>query len=271
MKREPKRALVTGASSGMGLHLARRLAARGIEVWLAARRADLLEKEVAAIAQAGGRAHALVLDIADADATWERCSKLDAETGGIDLVVANAGLAGARGSGQLADIPWADVRDLLHTNMVGSAATLHAFIAPMRARGYGHLVAVSSVAADLPIARATAYGASKAGLTFFLEGADIELRAAGVAVTIIHPGFVKTAATDALAGEAPMPFMVPVEKAARIIDRAIQRRARLVRFPWIMGAVSRFVRLLPRWLMRGAIRRVTRPRLPEPKQNTRAA
>jgi short-subunit dehydrogenase len=148
------------------------------------------------------------------------------------------------------------MRDLLHTNLVGSAATLYPFIARMVARGRGHLVAVSSVGADCPVARAAPYGASKAGLTFLLESADIELRPLGVDVTIIHPGFVKTAATDALAG-TPMPFMVPVEKAAAIIDRAIMRRARLVRFPWILGAIARLSAWLPRWIMSPLIRRTS--------------
>jgi short-subunit dehydrogenase len=267
VSRAPERALVTGASSGIGLHLARRLAARGLEVWLAARRAELLNQEVDAIRKTGGRAHALVLDVADADATFEKLTALDRDAGGIDLVVANAGLAGARGAIPLDRCSWADVRDILHTNLIGAAATLHPFIAPMLARGHGHLVGVSSVNADCPIARAAPYGASKAGLTFFLESADIELRARGIAVTIIHPGFTKTAATDELQGQANMPFMVPVERAARIIDRAIARRARIVRFPWILGAIARLSSWLPRAIMRPAIRRTTgeRAALPPPR------
>jgi short-subunit dehydrogenase len=257
MERETKRALVTGASSGIGLHLARRLAARGVEVWMAARRKELLEKEVEAIRAAGGKAHVLVLDVSDVDGTVERLAKLDAETGGIDLVVANAGIAGARGGIPLPECSWPDVRDLLHTNLIGATATLYPFIRPMLARGHGHLVGVSSINADCPIARAAPYGASKAGLTFFLESADIELRAAGIACTIVHPGFTKTASTDEIAGTAPMPFMVPVEKAARIIDRGIRRRARMVRFPFILGIVARFSAWLPRFIMAPLIRRTS--------------
>jgi short-subunit dehydrogenase len=254
MQPAPKRALVTGASSGIGLHLARRLASRGLEVWLAARRAETLQKEVDAINAAGGRAHALVLDIADVDACVARLTKLDEESGGIDLVVANAGMAGARGAIPLPECSWADVRDMLHTNLLGAAATIYPFIAPMLKRGHGHIVGVSSLSADLPVARAAPYGASKAGLTFLLESADIELRAAGVAVTIVHPGFVKTPASDELEGLTPMPLKVPVEKAVAIIDRGIQRRARMVRFPWLLGALARVTAWLPRWLTSPIIR-----------------
>jgi short-subunit dehydrogenase len=257
MKPSHQRALVTGASSGIGLHLARRLAARGVEVWMAARRQGVLEAEVEAIRRAGGRAHALVLDVADADATVERLARLDDEVGGLDLVVANAGLAGARGAIPLPDCSWADVRDILHTNLIGAAATVYPFIAPMVARGRGHLVGVSSIGADCPIARAAPYGASKAGLTFFLESADIELRAAGVDVTIVHPGFVSTPAGDQLEGMAPRPLLVSAERAAAIIDRAIVKRARLVRFPWVMGLLARLTAWLPRSLTRPLIRRAS--------------
>src|SRR4051812_15151404 len=228
-----RRALVTGASSGIGLHVARRLAARGLDVWLAARRKELLDGAVAEINAAGkGKAHALVLDVSDVDRVVDVLGKLDAEVGGIDLVIANAGLAGKRGAIPLGECQWADVRDMFQINTVGAIATLYPFIKPMLQRGHGHFVGISSVSADCPIARAVPYGGSKAGLTFFLEGADIELRALGIDVTIIHPGFTKTAATDEIQGMTPMPFMVPVEKMAKVIDRAIIKRRRKVRHPW---------------------------------------
>lgn len=248
------RALITGASAGIGFAVAKRLAARGVEVWLAARRPEPLQRAVEEIEAAGGKAHALVLDVSDLEATIARLTKLDEETGGIDIVVANAGLAGARGAIPLADADWSDVRDILHTNMLGSAATVMPFIAPMVARGRGQLVGISSVAADCPTARSAAYGASKAGLTFFLEAADVELRAKGVDVTIIHPGFVSTPAGDELDGLAPRPFLVSADKMASVIDRAIRRRTRLVRYPWILGAVARFSAWLPRPVMRPLIR-----------------
>jgi short-subunit dehydrogenase len=268
MKRpEARRALVTGASAGIGLAVARRLAARGVEVWMAARGQARLQAEVDAINAAagsggGGRAHALVLDVADTDATVARLAALDVETGGIDLVVANAGLAGARGAIPLPKCTWADVRDILQVNLLGAAATVYPFIVPMVARGHGQLVGISSLSADCPIARAAPYGASKAGLTFFLESADIELRALGVDVTIIHPGFVSTPAGDELIGLAARPLLVSAEKMAAVIDRAIRRRRRLVRYPWIMGLISRVSAWLPRALMRPLIRRTSGERPP---------
>jgi short-subunit dehydrogenase len=247
---KPKRALVTGASSGIGAALARRFASRGIEVWLAARRLEGLEGEVARIHEAGGRAHAIALDVADADATYARLVKLDEETGGIDLVVANAGLGRAGG---LAGSSWEDQRVQLLTNLVGATATLSAFAPRMVARGHGQLVGISSIAAELPNPRGAVYGATKAGLSYLLESADLELRPRGVAVTCVHPGFVRTPAHDKTTH--PLPFIVDTERAAEIIDRGIERRVRLVRFPWILSFISRFTAAMPRWLMAPLIRR----------------
>lgn len=256
---QPKRALVTGASSGIGLALCKRLAARGIEVWVAARRKALLDALVDEIAAAGGKAHAVVLDVGDANATHDALLALDSEVGGIDLVVANAGLGGEPASRTVVETEWSDTRDLFQVNLLGSAATLTPFIKPMVARGHGHLVGVSSVAARLPIPRGAPYGASKAALTFWLESMDVELRALGVPVTVVEPGFVRTPMSDQLVSD-PKPFLVEVDDAAAIIERGLKRRARMIRFPWVLGAISSSTNALPRALTSPLIRRVTKPR-----------
>lgn len=258
MKNEPRRALVTGASGGLGAALARRFAERGIEVWLAARRTELLDEQVAAIEAAGGRGQALTLDVSDADATVERLTELDDEVGGIDLVVANAGIAGLKAAIPLTRSSWTDVRDILQTNIVGAVATLWPFVPAMLARGHGQLVGISSLAADIPTPRVAAYGASKAGLTHFLEAADMELRPRGIAVTAVHPGFIRTPAAEGVT--EPMPFILSEDDAARIIDRGISRRARMIRFPWIMGTISRMANAAPRAIMAPLLRRATAER-----------
>lgn len=255
MSQPATRALVTGASSGIGAALSRRLAARGLEVWLAARRKDSLEAEVEKIRSLGGKAHALSLDISKDKETYQTLQALDRESGGIDLVVANAAVAGKRTDVDLTETPYEELSDILHTNLIGNVATLTAFIPGMLARKGGHLVGISSLAADTHNPRATAYGASKAGLTHFLEAADIELRPKGIAVTIVHPGFVRT---PSLEGYEGLPFVVEVEKAVGLIDRAILRRARMLRFPLPMAALARFPSLLPRALAHPIIRRATR-------------
>src|SRR5687767_8475605 len=102
----PKRALVTGASGGLGAGLAARLAARGVEVWLAARRKDALEANARAIVAAGGVAHAIPMDLAHPDDVARAVEKLDDETGGIDLIVANAALAGLAAGVPASRLTW---------------------------------------------------------------------------------------------------------------------------------------------------------------------
>jgi short-subunit dehydrogenase len=254
----PRRALVTGASSGIGAGLAQQLAKRGLEVWCAARRAEALAEVVGKIERAGGKAHALVLDVAQVDATAARLAQLDQEVGGLDLVVANAGLGGSRATGTVLETRWEDTRDLFQVNLLGAAATLSPFIKPMADRGFGQLVGISSIAADLPIPRGAPYGASKAGLSFWLESLDIELRPRGVAVTVVHPGFVRTPMSDQV--RDPMPFRVELDRAVEIIDAGIQERARMVRFPWVLGAISRSTRALPRFLSAPLVYQATKPR-----------
>jgi short-subunit dehydrogenase len=252
----PSRALVTGASSGIGAALAKRLAARGVEVWLAARRRPMLEACRDEILATGKAAHVLELDVSHIDETAERLAALDAEIGGFDLVVANAGIGGRMAAQRPSRVGWNDVRDLLQTNLLGAAATLVPFVAPMVARGRGHLVGISSLAGDLPIPRGAAYGASKAGLTYFLRAIDVELRPLGVAVTAVLPGFVRTDMTNDLR-ETQMPFLISLPRAAELIDRGIRRRARIVRFPWQTALLGRLGSALPYAVSDALLRRAT--------------
>lgn len=262
-RQPPARALITGASSGLGAALARRLAARGIEVFLLARRVERLAELASAIRSAGGRAHVLALDLSQSELVFERLSALDREVG-IDLVVANGALAGPAAGIALTRASFANSSQILNTNLLGATATLSAFIPGMLERGHGHLVAVSSISARAPNPRMPVYGAAKAGLSFLLQSIDMELRPRGVAVTLIEPGFMRTEAVEGV--HDWMPWMVESDRAAAIIERAIERRARLVRFPWPLVWLLRLGALLPAALVAPLTRMLVAerqaPRLP---------
>jgi short-subunit dehydrogenase len=247
------KALVTGASEGIGLAVAKRLTARGFEVWLAARREALLAEVARGIAKAGGIAHPYRLDVTDPDRTVEAVAALDDEVGGFDLVVANAGVGEYEPAARMS---WPVTRAMLMTNIVGAIATLTPFVPRMLARGRGHLVGISSLAADIPVGAAV-YGATKAALTYFLLTLRPEVVHRGVHVTAVHPGFVRTAMTAK--NTTPMPLLLEPEAAAAIIDRAIRRKVALLRFPWRMGLVVRLARLLPRPLREALARRLSAP------------
>ncbi len=248
------RALVTGASSGIGEALSLRLARRGYEVWLAARRVPELERVRDAIAAAGGRAHVFALDVAQGDATAAAVAALDQQVGGFDLVVANAGVGAPQAA---ATFEWSSLRDTVTTNALGAMATLAAVVPAMMARHRGHVVAVSSLSADVAGPGSPAYAASKAFLTHFTSSLRAELTLAGVDCTVIHPGFIRTAMT---AGNSfTMPFLMEVDEAAKRIDDAIDRRVAIYRFPRRMWWLIRLFNLIPRpvreALMRTALRR----------------
>lgn len=253
-KQAPSRALITGASSGIGAALAKVLAARGVKVWLAARREERLREHVAAIEESGGRAHAVRLDVSDPEACEATVLAIDDESGGLDLVIANAGI-GDDGRASRGD--WRVVERVFRTNVLGAAATLYPLIPRMIERGGGHLVAISSLAGELPLPIGTPYGASKAALSYLLDGMRIELKGRGVDVTLVHPGFVTTEMTAK--NHFPMPFLMDVDKAARIIDRGIKRRARVVRFPLPLVAMIRAGQAVPKALREPVLRKMALP------------
>jgi short-subunit dehydrogenase len=255
----PKRALVTGASGGLGAALARKLAARGIEVWLAARRKDALEGNAAAIRESGGTAHVLPMDLAHPDEVAKAVERLDDESGGIDLVIANAAVAGLSAAIPASRLTWSNTRDLLQINVLGNIATIVPLIPRMLARGHGHIVGISSTAALAPNPRVAPYAATKVALSYFLEGIGMELRPQGVAVTVVQPGFMRTPAAEGV--KDPMPFILETDEAAAIIDRAIRSRRRKITFPWILAAISRAPFLfLPAGVREPLVLRATRER-----------
>jgi short-subunit dehydrogenase len=233
------RALITGASSGIGAALAKLLAARGTQVVLCARREDALRERVEAIVAVGGRAHLEVLDVgSDPERTQARIRELD-ERFEFDLVVANAGVNESRWGGELS---WDDCRQIIAVNVSGTVATLTGAIPGMVERKRGHLVGISSIAGYRGMPSNAAYCASKAFSSTFIESLRIDLYSAGVAVTDVRPGYVDTAMNE---GVESLPFLVDVDAAAKIIARAIRRKRRVVSFPLPLSAIGHVLPLLP--------------------------
>lgn len=248
----PRAAFITGASAGLGAAIAGGLADAGTQVVLAARREPELQRVADGIAARGGTAHVCSLDVRDPARVTAAMQRWDDELGGIDLVVANAGVAKARWSGKL---EWArHVEPVLAVNVIGATATLVALLPRMVERGHGHVVGMSSVSQYRGVSRLAAYSASKAYLSHFLESLRIDLVDTGVAVTDLRPGYVRTDMTDQ--GARKLPFLVELDDAAERIVSGILGREPVVEFPLPIVLGMRLAALAPRALYERYLRRV---------------
>lgn len=235
-----RRALVTGATSGIGRSLALWLAARGITVVAAGRRGGRLEELRDEAARSGGAIEPLEIDVAEIAQLRARVLDLDARDGGLDLVVANAGI------GQLSSarhFDWEACERILRVNVLGAAATLTAALPGMLSRGRGHLVGIASMAAVRGLPGNAAYGSSKAFLRYFMESLRLDLSTTPVKTTCVMPGFVKSEMTAG--NRFPMPFLLDTDDAAARIGGAIFAQRAELWFPWQMALATRALRLLP--------------------------
>lgn len=235
-----KTAVVTGASSGLGRGLALWLARRGTRVFAAARRKENLQALAEEARAAGATVEPVELDVARAEETIARIQQIDADCGGLDLVVANAGVGIETNPKRFA---WDRVKPMIDVNVSGAVATLGAVLPQMVERNRGHLVGVSSLAAWRGLPRNAVYSATKAFLSTFMESLRVDLRGTGVHVTCIYPGFVKSEMTAP--NKFPMPFLMETEDAAELMGKGILRGAPVIAFPWQMATSMRMLRALP--------------------------
>jgi len=235
------RVFITGASSGLGDALARHYAARDATLGLVGRDRARLERLAAEL-----RCESAVY-VADVGNDLEIAAAAEnfiERFGAPDLVYANAGIS--------VGVDPADPDDLkvlqrtLTTNVLGIAATFQPFIAPMRARGAGHLVGIASVAGIRGLPGSSAYSASKAAAITWLESLRVELHDSGVRVSTICPGYVDTPMTKV--NPYRMPFLLSAGEAARRIAAAAEAGRRYAVVPWQMGLVARALGLLPNFL-----------------------
>ncbi len=184
------RAVVTGATKGIGRAISLELAARGAQVGLIARSEEELRRLAEEI---GERATPLPADVGDRQAVTEAVDSFVEEAGGVELLVANAGIARYE---PFADQDPEDADAMVRINVLGTINTVRAGLQPMLDRGRGHIVVVSSGAALRAFPWAAVYGATKAANKGFAEALRHELSGTGVSVTTVLPGEVRTSLHD---------------------------------------------------------------------------
>ncbi len=237
--RDPRTILITGASSGIGEALAEAYAGPGVTLVLTGRDRERLDAVAARCAERGAAVRAATVDVADRAAMADWLALVDRETP-VDLCIANAGISGGTGRrGESEE----QARRILAVNVDGVLNTIHPLIGPMRERGRGQLALVSSLAGLRGYPGAPAYCASKAAVKSYGESLRLDLRPAGIEVSVICPGFVKSRITDR--NRFPMPFLMDANRAASIIRRGLERNRGRIAFPLPTYLMAWIVAMLP--------------------------
>jgi short-subunit dehydrogenase len=231
--------LITGASSGIGAALAKRLAAPGVSLNLLGRRADALAAVADICARQGANAKIYPVDVRASDAV---ASIIDAceSASPLDLVIANAGISAGTGSGGETA---AQTREIFAINVDGVLNTVLPALPYMRTRCKGQVAIMSSLAGFRGLPGAPAYAASKAAVKSWGEGLRGALAAEGIGVSVICPGFVESGMTAR--NRFPMPFFMSADRAASIICKGLERNTGRIAFPWPMVFGAWFLDTIP--------------------------
>lgn len=241
-------ALVTGASSGIGAELARKLASMDFDLVITARRKAQLEA-LAAELQGSINVEVIVADLAADDGVRTIVDRLKDREIQVDILVNNAGIAYTQPFQRLSS---AEITNLLAVNITALSMLTHYLLPPMIERGSGRILNVASLAAFAPVPSMSLYAASKAFVLSFTESLSEELRGTGVSVTALCPGFTKTDLVMKFDGiELPPFIMASAEEVAREgVDATMARE--VIRVPGTANqAAVLWTRYHPRWLVRG--------------------
>lgn len=241
-----RKAIIVGASSGIGASLSRLLVKKGYRVALVARREDSL-RELADTLNRGKEDRALVYphDVTQFGEVPQLFQKITHELGGFDLIVY---CAGAMPEVAVDEYNFSKDRLVFEVNVLGAMAWLNEAAARCEVQEAGTIVGISSVAGDRGRKGQPVYCSSKAALNTYLEGLRNRLGHRGVRVITIKPGPVRTPMTEGLT----LPFMISADKAAEGIFKAIRKGCNVAYvpfFPWFF--IMTIIRMIPSFLFRG--------------------
>jgi short-subunit dehydrogenase len=238
---ELNRIIITGASSGLGAALACLYAGPGKTLGLIGRNEARLGAVSALCREAGAETCTGVLDVGDAELVTAWLDDFTRREP-VDLVIANAGTSGGPAAGTMTE-GLASASRQVRTNLLGVMNTVEPLLPGLIERGRGQIAVVASVAGYRGLPYSPGYSASKAGARIYGESIRALLAPAGIAVTVVCPGFFASPMTDRFKGGTPL--ILSLERTATIVKRGIDRRQRRVAFPWPLVMALRFADLLP--------------------------
>ena len=260
-------ALVTGASAGIGAAFARLLAREGMDLVLVARRADRLEALAKELREACGvQARVLAADLADPDAAQQIQEMLERDGVSVDVLVNNAGYGLKKG---FSEASWQEHASFLQVMATSVTELCHLFVPGMKARGWGRVVNVASVAAFTPQVPGNLYGGVKGYVVDFSEALALELKGTGVHVCALCPGYTLTEFHDVMdvrnqIDALPRFVVMSADVVARQGWQAVERGQAVCVNGWLYRAIVAVCRHTPTFLLRSLSQRsVLRPKRDE--------
>jgi short-subunit dehydrogenase len=240
MKLENKTILVTGASTGIGRELAIQLTKKNNRLVLIARREQLLRELIASLPNHPDEHIYFPCDVSDSKTVEKVCKTLTNQAIVFDVLILNAGIGGGF---DVSDIDLDNFHKIFYINFFSNVLFLKHLLPPMINQQFGLVSAVSSLAGYRGMPKSAPYSTSKAALSTLIESLRIDLWNSGVKVSLISPGFVKTPMTDK--NDYYMPFLIPVEKAVKIIIKGLEKEKTEIHFPYRFSLLAKLAKLLP--------------------------
>jgi short-subunit dehydrogenase len=235
------RIIITGASSGLGKHLALAYAKHGTELILLARRQEKLELVAEECRVKGAQVEVIVSDVNDFELMKRIGVQL--EQTHIDRIILNAGVSVGHSGGIT---PFEDFHRLFQTNFLSAHALLEPIVPKMIEQKSGEIVFISSLASLMSMPTSVAYSSSKRALNAYAEGLRYQLKPHGIDVMTILPGFIDSEMTQK--NRFKMPFLLTTDEGVRRIMHAIEKKKRFYPFPFRFYLMIKATLLLPQFL-----------------------
>ena len=236
-----KKALITGASSGIGEATAIRFAQKGIHVILTARRLERLQKLQESISAAGGKATIIKADLSIEADRVKLFNSLQETQQLPDILLNNAGLAWY---GYFQEMPWPIAKNTINLNVEALTHLTTLFLPNMLKNHYGRIINIGSIAGKLPEQGVAVYSATKAYVDAFTKSARRDLKRSGVSVSVVRAGPVKTEFFDT-ARKLENGGSVPFEQFAISVDRVVNAICRTLNHPRRFVYVPRYMIVSP--------------------------
>ena len=254
-----KKIFITGASSGIGLALAKEYATQykqqEITLGLVGRKLNALQQLADELKKDCNATCAIyVVDVRDYDALRTAARDYITRFGAPNIVIASAGVSRGTLTEHQEDI--AAFQAVMDINVMGMVHTFNPFVAALKnhSQQQAQFVGIASVAGVRGLPGAGAYSASKAAAISYLESLRVEMKAYNIHVTTVAPGYIRTPMTDV--NQYKMPFLLDANIFAQKLIKAIENKRRFIVIPWQMGWVAKFMRFIPPviwdWAMRNA-------------------